>query len=166
LEPWGNERFTTTWSSHGSNKHSIDNISEWMLRVFSVVPASLVNELSKDFDWWLSTIVLLLRHVQVVNKDNASHSKSRTKVIFPSLIKFVVNNVLDLVAVSLSGESHLNDQELFSWQLNVQDLLDVCSLACTCGSNEQCSDIVHNKHLEKESIPDRIHCCHDDFLNN
>ena len=80
-----------------------------MLWILSIIPTSSINELSKDLNRWLSTIELFLRHVQIVNVDNASHTLSWTKVISPSLVDLAVNNILDLVAVSLGRESNFND---------------------------------------------------------
>lgn len=40
------------------------------LLILAIVPTLVVHELSQQFDRWLSTVFLLLRHVQIINKDN------------------------------------------------------------------------------------------------
>ena len=114
LESWGDERFTTTWGSHSSNDHCVNNISEWMLIVFSIIPSTLILELSENFNWRLR-FKEDFWHVEIINEDDTLHSKSWTKVIFSSLVKFHINNILNLVAMSLSRESYLNDQPFLSW---------------------------------------------------
>lgn len=130
LESWSDERFTSTWSSHSSNYHSFLNVSERMLVVFSVIPSSLIDKLSQDLNWWLGSEVWLW-HVQVINKDNTSHSEPWTKVILSSLIQLHVNNVLDLVAMSLSREPDLDHQEFVSGKLVLENILNVRCLTCS-----------------------------------
>lgn len=108
LESWGDIRFTTSWRSHSSDDTCVNDISERMLVVFSVVPASLIDKLSQNFNWWLSSEYLLW-HIEIINKDDAFHTESGTKVILSSLIKLHVNNVLDLVTSSLSGETDFDN---------------------------------------------------------
>jgi hypothetical protein len=63
LESWCNETSSTTWSTHSCDNHRINDISEWMLVVLSIVPSALINELPQDLNRWLGAISLLLWHV-------------------------------------------------------------------------------------------------------
>ena len=110
LEPWGDIRSSTSWSSHSCDNHGVNYVSKWVLVIFSVVPASLINKLSQDFNRWLRTIFLLLGHIKIINKNYASHAKSRTEMVFSALIEFHVHDVLDLVAMGLGRESNFNDE--------------------------------------------------------
>lgn len=136
LESWSNERFTTTWGSHSSNNHSVNNVSEWMLVIFSVIPSTLILELSKNFNWRLR-LKEDFRHVKIINKDDTLHSKSWSKVVFSYLIKFHVNNVLNLIAMSLSRETNFNNQPFLSWKFLEENVLNISGLSCTCWSNKK-----------------------------
>jgi|LakMenEpi03Aug12_release.lakeMendotaPanAssembly.Ray.scaffolds.fasta_scaffold1198429_1 hypothetical protein len=72
-----------------------------MLVIFAIIPASLVHELTQDFDWWLCTILFNLRHIQIINKDDSSFWVRRSENTLSSLFKLRINDVLHLVAVSL-----------------------------------------------------------------
>jgi hypothetical protein len=93
---------TTTWWTHGSDKVHLLKMSEWMLIIFSVIPSTLIDPLSKDLNWRLSTIFLDLWHVQIVNEYNTLHSNSWTEMILSQFSEFTINDVLDLIASSLS----------------------------------------------------------------
>lgn len=71
-----------------------------MLVVLSIIPTFLILKLSQDLNWWLR-LEEDLWHVEIINKDNALHSESWTEVVFSSLVKFHINDVLNLVAMSL-----------------------------------------------------------------
>ena len=101
LESWGDERFTTTWCSHSSNDHCINDVSKWMLIVFSIIPSTLILKLSKNFNWWLR-LQEDLWHVKIIDKDNTLHPESWAEMVFSSLIEFHIYDILNLVAMSLS----------------------------------------------------------------
>lgn len=101
LETRSDEGLATTWRSHRCNNQRVDYGPERMLVILAIVPSITVNELSQDFDWRLGTVFLELRHVQVINIDDASRSKSWAKRVSSSLVELHVHNVLDHVAVSL-----------------------------------------------------------------
>jgi len=165
LESWSNERFTTTWGSHSSNNHSVNNVSEWMLVIFSVIPSTLILELSKNFNWRLR-LKEDFRHVKIINKDDTLHSKSWSKVVFSSLIKFHVNNVLNLIAMSLSRETNLNNQPFLSWKFLEENVLNISGLSCTCWSNKKRWNWVHDEKLLHEAVSDSIRGCYDQFIWN
>jgi len=137
LESWCNETSSTTWSTHSCDNHRINDVSEWMLVILSIVPSTLINELPQDLNWWLSAISLLLWHVEIIDEDDASHTESWTVVIFSPLIEFHIDNVLDVIAVGLGRESDFNNEPFVSWELSGQDILDVGCLTSSCGSNKE-----------------------------
>ena len=65
---WGDERSASSWYSHGTDEDEVHQFHEGFFTVFSVVPASLINPLSYDLNRWLSSILLLLRHIQIINE--------------------------------------------------------------------------------------------------
>ena len=144
LESWGDERFTTTWCSHSSNDHCINDVSKWMLIVFSIIPSTLILKLSKNFNWWLR-LQENLWHVKIIDEDNTLHTESWTEMVFSSFVEFHVHDILNLVAMSLSRESYFNDQPFLGWELLEEDILDVGSLTGTCWSNEERWNRVHDE---------------------
>ena len=60
---------------HGSSKCGVDCLSEFLLNSVDIIPSLVVHPLAKKLNWWLSTILLFHRHVEIVNKDNAFFSK-------------------------------------------------------------------------------------------
>lgn len=163
LESWSDERFTTSWRSHGSDDTGVDDVSERMLVVFSFIPSSLIDKLSENLNRWLST-ENLFGHIEIINENDTSHSKSGTEVILSSLVKFHIDDILDLVTSSLSGETDLNDQPLISWKFIGKDILNVSGLSCTSWSNEKRLDVILNEKFLHESILDGIGGSDDDFL--
>jgi hypothetical protein len=63
LEPWGDERLTTTWRTHCADHHAVFNLTEGVLVVLAVIPATLVHILTKDFDRRLCTVCFNFGHV-------------------------------------------------------------------------------------------------------
>lgn len=120
--------FTTTWRTHGANEHSVDELTEWMLVVSQVIPSTLIQHLAKNLDRRLSTVLFDLGHVQVIDENDDSLAKAGSEYTSAALFKLVVNDILDLVAVSLGREADLNELELdlvASIQLVHQHVLDV-----------------------------------------
>ena len=52
-------------------------------------------------DWWLRTIFLLRRHVEIVDKDDASEAWWRAVDPLSALSKFTVDDVLRLICTGL-----------------------------------------------------------------
>jgi len=111
LETWCDKSFAATRWSHRSDDHAVLHLSEGMLLFFQVVPTALCAELSQNFDRGLRSIRLLLWHVQVVHKDNAFHAQSRSVDSRPDFVELHVDDILDLVAMSLSRETNLDGKE-------------------------------------------------------
>jgi len=87
---------STTWWAHGRDKDDILNLH--VLLSESIVPAFVVHPLTEEFDWRLSTVFFLFRHVQIINKENESLAYWRTVNTFPSLLEFCVHGILSLIS--------------------------------------------------------------------
>jgi len=114
LESWSNEWFTAAGRSHGTDDKCILHDTERMLFVLIVIPTALSHKLSENFNGWLCTELFFLGHVKIINEDNTFHSKTRSENTSPDLIKFHVNNVLNLVAMSLGWETDFNSHILIT----------------------------------------------------
>ena len=77
------------------------DLSERMLVIFAIVPASLVHELTQDFNWWLGTILFNLRHIQIINKDDSTFRVRWSEHTLSPLFQLRIDNILNLVAMSL-----------------------------------------------------------------
>lgn len=115
LETWSDEGSTTTWWTHGTNKVRVNDVSEWMRVILSIVPATLVLVLSKNFDWWLSSVLLNFRHVEIIDEDNASLSEAWAEMTLSNLTQLSIDDILNLVAVGLGRETALNDKPFVGW---------------------------------------------------
>lgn len=92
------------------------------MSVLPVVPAALINELSKNLNWRLCSVRLWPGHIHVINEDDSSDAKPAwTKFVFNSLLKTKIYDILNLVAVSLGRKSNFNRLVLFFIELISQD---------------------------------------------
>lgn len=157
LESWGDKRPSSSRRSHRCNEHGIDDVSERMLIVLPIIPPSLINQLPQNFDWWLRSEDDF-RHIEIIDEDNTPHTKSRSEVIPPPLVQLHVNDVLDLIAMSLSREPHLNDQPLVLLKFLEQNILDVGSFACTGRANKHGLNVVHDEKFLHETVSDSVNC--------
>ena len=113
-----------------------------MLVIFSVIPATVINHLSKDLDWWLSSVLLKFWHVQVIDIDNTASSEPWSKSISSPLFNLHIDNILNHVAMGLSGKADLDDEPLALLQFLVENILNVLGLACSCWSDKERSNVV------------------------
>jgi hypothetical protein len=67
----------------------------------SIIPSLVVHPLSKDFNWWLCTILFLLWHVQIINEDDESLTCWWAINTFSSFFDFRINCILCLIFSSL-----------------------------------------------------------------
>lgn len=135
-----------------------------MLLVLVVVPAALSHELSQNFDWWLGTELFFLWHVKIINKDNSLHSESWTVDTKSDLVKLAINDILNLVAMSLSRETNFNSQVLLTWQLVEQHVLDIDRLTSTGWTDEQGWDRLLDAVLLDVRVSELINGCDNDVL--
>ena len=128
LQTWRDFGLATTWGSHRANQHRIDESSEWMLGIFQVVPATLVEHLAQDFNGRLRTVRLDLWHIEIIDEDDNLLAHTCTENAGTPLFKSAIDDVLNLVAACLRGESNLNALVLVlirSVKLVVEYVLDV-----------------------------------------
>jgi len=57
----------------------------------------MIQELSEELEWRLSTILLLLGHIEIINEDDELLSNWRTIDAFSPLLKFFIEVVLGLI---------------------------------------------------------------------
>ena len=95
---------TTTWWSHGSRELNGDNSSELLLIGIDFVPATVVHPLTEELNWRLSSIHLLLRHVEIIDEDEALFAKGRSIDTLSALFHFTIDDSLSLIGTSLGRE--------------------------------------------------------------
>lgn len=158
LETRGDYRFTTSRGSHSTDRHTINQVSEGMGSVFTVVPASLIEPLSEDFDWGHGTRRLSVGHVKIINKDDSPVSEFRSEVTSLSTlgVHLEIDQVLDHVSLRLGRESTLDCDEFVLRKLVEKYVLNVGGLSSSSRSNEQSRDLVHNVVLDDVRVSDRV----------
>jgi len=102
LISWRDKSLTTAGGSHSVHNNSVNHVTERMLFVLVVVPTALSHILSEDLNRGLCTVSLNLRHVKIIDEDNTLHTHTGSKNTTSNLVKFAINNILNLIATSLS----------------------------------------------------------------
>lgn len=87
----------STWWSHSRNEEHVFNLVERFFLRLAIVPSFVVHELPQKLQWRLGTILFLLWHVHIVNKDCIPFANWWSIDSFPSLVKFLIKVVLSLV---------------------------------------------------------------------
>ena len=128
------ERPTSTWRTHGSDEDGVYNFFEWFLLVFVLIPSSLVEVLPQQLYGRLGSVLLLGRHVKVVDKQDAMLLRLRTVLSLTNLVQLAVDDILSLHGRSLGGESKLDRHILLGWQLIEDVVLDVDGLSSSSGA--------------------------------
>lgn len=163
LHTLGDNGATTSWRSHSGDQDDIDESVEGLLLRLSVVPATVIGELTKKLDGWLSSILLLHWHVEVIDEDDeplavwwSVHSQS-------TLLTLVVDEVLSLVGRSLSGEGNLKSLVLLR-HLKSREFLNVHTLTGTSWTWSQ--DVFHvlDEKLNEVLHSDGVLSGHDDLI--
>ena len=90
-----------------------------MLRVFPIVPTTLVLPLPENLHRRHRTRIFSLRHIQIVHEYDSPHSQLRPEVTPSSalLVQLLVHDVLGHVSLGLRGVSDLNVDEFPLLQL-------------------------------------------------
>lgn len=137
-----------------------------MLVVFQVVPSTLVHKLAQDFDWGLGSVFFLERHVEIVNKNDGLHSEHLwSEDTSAALVRFLVDNTLDLIGASLGTEPDLDDVELLLGQSVQQYVVDVDTLACSGWAHEQGGNFIVDAVLLDVGVTNGVDSCDYDVLN-
>ena len=98
LQPLCDNSSATAGWAHSRAHHKVNNSEPRLFLVFAVVPASESHKLSNKFDWWLSSILFFLWHVEVVDEDDVLLTESGTIAIFSSLFEVGLKIVLRLIS--------------------------------------------------------------------
>ena len=119
----------TGWRLHCTNVNGV--LQNFNLLWIQVVPAVIVHPLSQKFNWRLRPEFVLLRHIQVVNKDQTFFfSIFRPKVSFPSPTwNFSFNYFLKLLSWSLPTETNQKVSGISVLVIRFKLLYDCRSLA-------------------------------------
>jgi hypothetical protein len=75
----------TTWWAHRRDEDNVLDLHVLLSK--SIVPAFVVHPLTEQLERWLSTILLFLWHVEVINEDDVLFTKSRTVTILSPLFE-------------------------------------------------------------------------------
>jgi hypothetical protein len=96
----------------------------------------VVHPLPQKFEGWLSSILFLLWHVEIINKDNEFFARRRAENAFSTFLKLLVECVLCLICGSLGGECKGDRLEILG-HLKIQQITNINSLSRTCGTGAQ-----------------------------
>ena len=108
LHAGSNLRFATAWRTHSADEHSVNKCTERMFAVLEIVPATLVEHLTQDLNWRLSSVLFNDWHVEIIDKNDNFLAESGSKNTVSSFIEFAVDDVLNLIAVGLCGKANLD----------------------------------------------------------
>ena len=95
----GDKGTTSTRWTHRAQNHQIFKAHE--LQGLTVIPPSMIQELTHQFERWLSSESLFLRHVEIIDKYDAFFADWRTIVALSSLLHLGIDCILSLVSTSL-----------------------------------------------------------------
>ena len=101
LHTLGDNGTTTTWRSHSGDQDDIDESIEGLLLRLSVIPATVIGELTKKLDGWLSSKLLLHWHVEVIDEDDEPFAVRWSVHSQSTLLTLVIDEVLGLVGRGL-----------------------------------------------------------------
>ena len=105
-EAWSNVVPPPPWLSHRAHKEAVHHVAEYPLPSGVVVPTPVVHVLAEKLNGRLSTLLLHLGHVQVVNKNDNLLPDRRAVEPLPTLVQLRINHVLRRVRGSTGGEGH------------------------------------------------------------
>ena len=97
LDARRDDRSPSTRWSHGGHEDNIHEPVKWLLLRLPIIPASMIQELSEELEWRLSTIFLLLWHIEIINEDDELLANGRTIDAFSPLLKLFIEVVLGLI---------------------------------------------------------------------
>lgn len=83
---------TTTWGSHGSHKLNCSNDSEFLLIGIDFVPATVIHPLTEELNGRLCSVHFLLRHVEIINENEALLAKGRSIDTLSALFHLAIDD--------------------------------------------------------------------------
>jgi len=96
-------------------------------------------------------------------------TKASAKDTSSTLVELVVNDVLNLVAASLSREANLDGLVLLEFtfiELVHEDILDVDRFACTSGAHKESWNLIDDAEFLDVAVSDSVDRRDNDLLHN
>lgn len=121
----GDEGPASSRGAHRCDENGVDDLFEGFFLVFVLVPSALVQVLPQQLDWGLGTVLLLGRHIEVINKEDAVLLGLWAVLSLTNFVKLAVNDILGLHRGSLRGETQLNRHVLLSGEFVEDVVFDV-----------------------------------------
>lgn len=148
-EAWRERGPTSTrWRSRTYDSESLDFLPA---KSGPIIEAPLVDELAEEFNRWLCAVLLLLWHVNIVDKDEELCVALHSVHLFALLADSGLDIRLRILALRLSAKVELagNDRVLFIGAQIFNELLDDHRLARACAPCHK-DGLVHRcHHVEK-----------------
>lgn len=128
------------------------------LLCFEIIPTAVVHPLAEKFNGGLGAVLLLLRHVEIVDKDDNLVSAFFGPVLaFPAAsADLAVDETLDLVGIGLSGEASAEESVVCIVIVEGQLIGHIDRLAGTGRPAEQHMHVVLDVQVEEVVEPDRV----------
>lgn len=98
-KPSSNIGPASSGGSHGSKQSHV--LQEHKLKIFSIVPALVVQVLTENFDGRLGPIIFLFRHVEIIDENYTFFAHWRSVVATSAFVHFGIDGVLGLVCTRL-----------------------------------------------------------------
>mmetsp|Transcript_39913 Transcript_39913/g.120544 ORF Transcript_39913/g.120544 Transcript_39913/m.120544 type:complete len:676 (+) Transcript_39913:4712-6739(+) len=152
------------WRAHGRQHAYVDELTE--LPALAVVPAEaerrLDEHLPEDLDGGLGAVLLLERHVQIVDEHEHLLARRRAEGALLPLVQLAVNHILGLVGGRLRGEREGDGAELVGAEAIQQRALDGRRLRRACRPADQEVEAPVDERADDELVAARVRCGHDD----
>lgn len=131
-----------------------------------VVPSSTIHPLPQQFNGRLCSVLLFLRHIQIINEDNnlAFPFFWPIEALPPSRAHFAVDQSLHLVCRGLPGEG--SGQEGVGLVIVVYSHLvrHIYGFSCSCWTDEQNMQVVFYVLVQEVIETDAIICWDDEVV--
>ena len=113
------DRLLTTRRLHSGTESNADSLAELLLAV-ELIPALVVHPLAKKLDGRLGSILLLLRHVKIINEDDGTLSSLGSVDTLTPSVHVAINDVLGLIGRCLGREGETEEGPVFVLELGVE----------------------------------------------
>ena len=120
----GDHILTSSGRSHSCNKCEISNLAEVLLVAENFIPALVVHPLTEELDGRLSTVLLFLGHVEVIDKDDSILAEFGTPDTLTAPIHAAIDDVLGLVGGGLGREGEAKEGPVLVLEVIIQLLAD------------------------------------------
>jgi hypothetical protein len=94
-----------TRRTHGAKKANVDELPE-RADFLTIVPPSVVHVLSDELEWGLRPVLLLHRHVEIVNEHDGLLAYTWSVHSLATLVKLRIDHVLRLIRARLGRKRH------------------------------------------------------------